>query len=76
MYIPIWLIVLAAVLFFVYRSYEKKKEFQPVHIVVLPNWDELFKNYNVTNDNSWKEKIPKDGNKNNIYEWGINFTIL
>ena len=76
MYIPIWFIVLAVALFFVYRSYEKKKEFKPVHIVVLPNWDELFKNYNVTNDNSWKEKIPKDGNKNNIYEWGINFTIL
>lgn len=76
MYIPIWLIVLGVVLFFVYRSYKKKKEFRPVCIVVLPNWDELFKDYNVTNDNLWKEKIPKDDNKNNIYEWGINFTIL
>ncbi|MBU2437022.1 MAG: hypothetical protein KKE55_04930, partial [Candidatus Omnitrophica bacterium] len=76
MYIPIWLIVLIALTSFVfYRQTHKEAEFSPIRISIEPKWDELFKDYKITNDDSWKSKI-LDSKDYNVIKNGINFTIL
>ncbi|MBU0878826.1 MAG: hypothetical protein KKD55_04370, partial [Candidatus Omnitrophica bacterium] len=76
MYIPIWLIVLIALTSFVfYRQTHKEAEFSPISISIEPKWDELFKDYKIANDDSWKSKI-LDSKDYNVIKNGINFTIL
>ncbi|TRZ48916.1 hypothetical protein D4Q80_03015 [bacterium] len=76
MYIPIWLFVLTAfVLFVFYKNKQKQEEFSPVRISIQPKWDELFKDYNIADDNSWDSKVTEEKEYNVLRE-GINFTIL
>jgi hypothetical protein len=82
MYIPIWLFVLTILLYFVfYRQthilfrQEKEAEFDPIRISIEAKWDELFKDYKVVDDDSWKKKIP-DSKDYNVLKNGINFTSL
>lgn len=76
MYIPIWLVILTAVvLVLFYKKKEKKDEFLPVRISIEPKWGDVFKDYKLANDDSWEERIPQ-GKEYHVLRKGITFTEL
>lgn len=76
MYIPIWLVILAAVILFIlYKNKDKKDEFLPIRISIEPKWSDLFKDYKLASDNAWQKRMP-EGKEYNVLKKGLTFTLL
>lgn len=80
MYIPAWTIYVAIILLIFYlRNKKKVEQFSPFRIAIHPKWYELLKDYNLINDEAWKrfdEFYEKQSGEDNIFQYGISFTVL
>jgi hypothetical protein len=77
MYISIFWVIVVIVSMWLLLNVKQKREdqFASFRIIVSPKWTDLFKDFQLSTDNSWDKRVPQ-GSEYHLLRDGITFTVL